>query len=159
MNFNVTFDINLGVGQLLNFPNRLINYSTPRSSQMDEKAEYQISSSVNDGIVEIVMTGELVNSAHDKMSNEVIAITKDVNYVLVDIRALKGRLGFTETYERVRNCPPHMYNTHIAMVDILENADYESFNETTSSNAGLNLKWFTDIDAARDWLKSKQKKG
>jgi hypothetical protein len=126
---------------------------------MEKKADYQISSSVNDGILEIVITGRLADSDHDKMSNEVIAIIKGVNDVLVDTRFLKGRLGILETYERVRHYPPYMYKTHIAMVDIMENADYESFYENTASNAGMKLKWFTDIDAARDWLQSKQRKG
>lgn len=126
---------------------------------MDDNVEYQISSSVNDGIAEIVITGKLVNSELDKMSNDIIAIIKDVNYMLVDISALKGRLSYAEAYKRARNHPPHIYTMNIAMVDITQNADFESFNETTSLNAGLHLKWFIDINAARDWLKSKQKEG
>jgi hypothetical protein len=42
-----------------------------------------------------------------------------------------------------------------AIVDLPENADYQSFQEKTSINAGLSYKWFTDIDAARTWLKNK----
>lgn len=124
---------------------------------MEKNVEYQISSSVNEGILEFVLTGKLAESAHGKLSNEVIAITeaKGVKNVLVDIRALKGRLGILETYERVRNYPPHMYKVHFAMVDIMENAEYQSFHETTAANAGMSLKWFTNIDAARTWLKSK----
>jgi hypothetical protein len=48
---------------------------------------------------------------------------------------------------------------NIALVDIPENAAIESFHETTAINGGLSLKWFTDIDAARAWLKSKQING
>jgi hypothetical protein len=125
---------------------------------MEKEAEYQISSSVNDGILEIVITGELADSDHDKMSKEVIAIIKGVNVVLVDTRLLEGRFGIIETYERVKNYPPYMYKIHIAMIDTLENAKLRSFHETTALNAGLNFKWFTDIDTARDWLKSKQRK-
>ena len=126
---------------------------------MDDNVEYQISSSVNDGIAEIVITGKLVNSELDKMSDEIIAIIKDVNYMLVDIRTLKGRLSYPEAYRRARNHPPHIYTMNIAMVDITQNTDIESFNETTSLNAGMHIKWFIDINVARDWLKSKQKNG
>jgi len=45
-----------------------------------------------------------------------------------------------------------------AVVDIPEHADYESFHEITATNVGLSLKCFTDIDEARVWLKSKEKK-
>jgi hypothetical protein len=43
-----------------------------------------------------------------------------------------------------------------AVVDRQENADKGKFLETTAQNAGHSLKFFTDIDAARSWLKSKQ---
>jgi hypothetical protein len=43
-----------------------------------------------------------------------------------------------------------------AVVDRQENADKGEFLETTAQNAGHSLKFFTDIDAARSWLKSKQ---
>jgi len=41
------------------------------------------------------------------------------------------------------------------MVDILEHADTAAFHEATAINAGLSFKWFTDIDKARTWIKSK----
>lgn len=126
---------------------------------MDDKVEYQISSSVNDGITEIVITGKYVKSEFDKMSNEIIAIRKDVNYMLVDLSSFEGRLSYTEAYKHARNHPPHTYTMNIAMVDNASNANFQSFNETTSLNAGMHLKWFIDINAARDWLKSKQKEG
>ncbi|KQC10146.1 MAG: hypothetical protein APR62_02120 [Smithella sp. SDB] len=124
---------------------------------MKKKTEYQISSSVSDGILEIVVTGELAESARDNMLlNEVISITKakSLKNVLVDIRALKGRSGILETYERVRNYPSHMYELNFAIVDIMENADFQSFHETTAVNAGMSLEWFSNINAARAWLKS-----
>jgi hypothetical protein len=48
-----------------------------------------------------------------------------------------------------------MPRVNTAVVDIPENTKYQSLNEVTSINAGLSFKRFTDIDAARDWLKSK----
>jgi hypothetical protein len=127
---------------------------------MAKKADFQISSSMNEGILEIIMEGELAKSEHDKMSNEIIALinSSGVKNVLVDIRTLKGRLSVAETYKRVRNYPSYIYKTHIAMLDIPENSEYQSFHETTAVNAGMNLKFFTDIDKSKDWLKSKQLK-
>ncbi len=124
---------------------------------MEKNSDYQISSSVNDGILEIIMTGKSTNAEHDKILKEVIALidASSAKNMLVDIRNLMGRLSITETYERVRNYPSHIYSTHIALVDIPENSDYQSFHETTAINAGMKLKIFTDIDAAKAWLKSK----
>ena len=73
----------------------------------------------------------------------------------MDVRAFKGRFGVTKAFNSVRTHPPYRLRVNSAIVDLPENADYQSFQEKTSINAGLSYKWFTDIDAARTWLKSK----
>jgi len=127
---------------------------------MEKKQKYNISTSVNKDILEIIITGEITADSIEKLQNEVIAIAKLINpqNVLVDVSALKGRFGFTEAYFRVRDYPADLPRVNIACVDLAENAEYESFHENTSVNAGLSFKWFSDIDAARAWLKSKSKK-
>jgi hypothetical protein len=126
---------------------------------MGKRAKYQTSVSEEKGILEVVITGQLTESDADKITEEVSTISKSSSAegLLVDVRYLKHSIGFTKTYERVRNYPPHMYKIPFAMVDIPENNDFQSFHETTALNAGLQFKWFTDIDAARAWLKSKKK--
>ena len=121
---------------------------------MEKKAEYQLSSSMNEGILEIIITGELVVSAYEKITNEVSAITKanGVEKALVDVRALNGCLGIAVVYDRVRDYSQHMYKIHFAIVDIPGNDRYKTFHEYTLMKAGMRVKWFTDIDAARDWL-------
>jgi len=122
---------------------------------MKKKVEYQISSFVNEDILEITLTGEITEDAVSKLEFEVIAIIKSNNLknLLVDFRAIKGRFGYIEAYERVRNYPPDRYRVKNAIVDIPEHADYESFQETTARNAGLAWKCFTDVEEARVWLK------
>ena len=122
-----------------------------------KETEYQLSSSVNDGIIEVIETGEITESSFKKLIDKVTALIKahGVKKLLVDIRALKGRFGITETYERVRNYPPEFYGIHISIVDISDHVDFQRFHETTSLNPGLKFKWANDIDAARTWLKSK----
>ena len=46
---------------------------------MADKEDYQISSSVNDGIFEVVITGNAIGSAFEKMINEVDAIIEANN--------------------------------------------------------------------------------
>ena len=124
---------------------------------MEKKAEYQISASVNEGLLEIVLTGEVAESAVKNLANELITIIKGngIENVLMDVRAFKGRFGVTKAFNSVRTHPPYRLRVNSAIVDLPENADYQSFQEKTSINAGLSYKWFTDIDAARTWLKSK----
>jgi len=124
---------------------------------MGDKPEYQISIFENEGILEIVLTGEATQNNVEKIQEEVISmiISSKASGLLVDVRGIKGRLGYTEAYFRVRNYPSDVPKLPVAIVDLAENADYESFHETTAINAGLTYKWFTDIDEARACLKSK----
>jgi hypothetical protein len=41
---------------------------------MEKKTEYQISTSVHEGIIEIIITGEVTANTVEKMQNEVIAL-------------------------------------------------------------------------------------
>ncbi|HOQ43656.1 MAG TPA: PAS domain S-box protein [Smithellaceae bacterium] len=86
------------------------------------------------------------------MSNEVDAIIKANNSkkVIIDARALKGRLDETEIYRYVRNHHSVIYEIEAAMVDIPENDSYKN----AIINAGLRFEWFYDIDAARAWLRT-----
>ena len=130
-----------------------------RGKYMEKQAEYQISSSVHEEILEIVVTGEEVSSNSERMKNDIdnVIIKNNLKNVIIDVRVLKGRLGVTDTYQRVRNYHPDIRKFNVAIVDLPENAEYQNFHETTSQNAGLRFKWFTDMDTARDWLKNKQK--
>ena len=123
---------------------------------MEKKAEYQISSSVNEGILEIVFTGKVINDDYETIKNKTMAIQKSMNIdnELLDIRTLKGRLGLSQTFLIIRKLHSDTPRINTAFVDIAENASYNSIHETPSINAGLSFKCFTDINAARAWLKS-----
>lgn len=122
---------------------------------MSNKREYQISSSLNDGIIEVVLTGEFGRGSLEKIKNEVAAIEKSVNTKseLIDIRKMKGHPSITEIYIFARSFPPDRSKIDTAIVDVAENADIKAFLEITTLNTGMSFKFFTDIDAARKWLK------
>ena len=124
---------------------------------MKKKVEYQMTSSVNEGILEIIITGKVTSDDTEKIMKKIIAVRKSINikHELIDIRTLKERLGISETYDFVRKLPSDRLTMNIAFVDIVEYAEYNLFYQATTLNAGLSWKWFTDIDAARAWLKSK----
>lgn len=124
---------------------------------MNERAKYQILVSVNDEILEIVPTGEVIERTIRTLANELIDIIKTNGYenALIDIRAIKGRFSNSEFDYRIRNYTLDKPQRHIAIVDLLANTDYQPFHETTTINTNRSFRWFTDIDAARAWLKSK----
>ena len=120
---------------------------------METAKEYQISSSVNDRFLEVVVTGNAIDSEFEKMMNEVDSILKAnrAKKAIFDIRAIGGRLPHTELNRFVRNHPSIIYEIPSAIVDIPKNDHYK----IASKYAGLSWEWFTDIDTARDWLMSK----
>ena len=126
---------------------------------MAKKAEYQLSSSVNEGTLEIVITGEVTANTIKNVDEEIHTLLKttESRVILIDIRAVSGRLGTVESYFHVQNYSSEMQRADIALVDLEEYADLQSFYETAASNAGMSLKYFTDIDTARNWLKRRQR--
>jgi hypothetical protein len=128
---------------------------------MEKKSEYQISSSVNEGILEMVFTGKVINDDYETIKNKTITIQKSMNIdnELLDVRTLNGRLGLSQTFSIIRNLHSDRPRINTAFVDIVENVSYNSIHETSLINAGLSFKCFTDIDAARTWLKSKKSIG
>ncbi len=120
---------------------------------MENKVEYQISSSMRDGFIEVVVSGNAIGSDFDEMINEVDVIlrTNNSKKVILDIRELKGRIEPGEIYRFVRTHFPIFYEIQSVIVDLPENASYR----TATKNAGISLMWFTDMDIARKWLASK----
>ncbi|MBN1365053.1 MAG: hypothetical protein JW976_09650 [Syntrophaceae bacterium] len=121
----------------------------------NNKVMYSISE--NEEIFEIVITGKVKSGYIEKITDEVIAIKKEANLkkLLVDIRTIEGRFGYAESYFSVKKYSSSFHGIHIALVDIPEDAAWESFHERTAVSAGVSFRWFTDIDNARAWLKSK----
>ena len=127
---------------------------------MEKKEKYKIFSFVNNGILEIVFTGEVTVDNAEAIMNEIVALQKSMNIKneLIDVRNLKGSLGYAKTHLFVSSMLSDKPKIKTAFVDIAENADYNSFHEITATNAGLSFKSFTDMDTARSWLKSRKDK-
>ena len=121
---------------------------------MGNNGKYQISTSANDGILEVTVTGNAMGSDFEILHNEVSALVKDKNVqkAIFDVRGLEQRIECTEIYRFVRNQPSVIYEIQSAIVDRPENVHYEK----AIRNAGLTCKWFTDMNEARDFLNRKQ---
>jgi hypothetical protein len=123
---------------------------------MDTKKKYHLSMSVRDGIVEIVATGEITKNDLDALRAEVLKSVRENNAkaILWDSRAAKGPKDITGAYYRARSVPSDARILPCAIVELRENKDFQSFYETTAYNAGQSMKYFSDIESARAWLKS-----
>jgi hypothetical protein len=124
---------------------------------MAKKANYQISSSVNEGILEIALKGDVNNGDMETVINKIFTLRTSINTnnELIDVRNLNGRFGIIETYAFIGKLHSNRPRVNIAFVDVDENAVYNKYHEATAMKSGISFKWFTDIDAARDWIKSK----
>jgi hypothetical protein len=127
-------------------------------SQVEEKAKYQIASMMNEGILEFVITGELPKGDVEEMQIKIAGIISEsgTRNVLVDCRAVgEPRIGIMENYFAVRSTPVQGLRVNVAVVDLPKHREMGEFLETTAFNVGLSHKFFTELDAARAWLKSK----
>lgn len=124
---------------------------------MENKSEYQISSSVNKDIIEVIITGHVTKSTFENLLNEADNILRasGAGKVIWDVRALEGRFAYVDVYSRARSYTRHYYDVHNAIVDLPGNASFASVYETIVVNAGVSLKCFTDMETARSWLKKK----
>ena len=124
---------------------------------MGRNAAYEIISSVRDGVLEVTLLGELAESNVQKMQSDFSSIIKAncVQYMLVDIRDLDGRFMVESAYRHIERTLPDQPNVNIAIVDFPDNLDFTSHFEKSARQSGQSLKCFTDMDAARAWLKSK----
>lgn len=124
---------------------------------MEENINYRLSATVRDEIVEIVITGEITKATLDRLGAEVITILRDNNAkaVLVDARTAKGPHEITDAYFRARRVPSDVKILPVAIVEQPEHQDYQSFYETTAANMGQSMKYFTDIEIAKAWIRGR----
>jgi hypothetical protein len=85
-----------------------------------------------------------------------IVLGSGAKKVLADIRLLKGRLTLAETYRLVRDLPvkPTPPSIKTAILEAEDERDFARFLETTSANAGVRLKCFSDREDALSWLRT-----
>jgi hypothetical protein len=83
-------------------------------------------------------------------------IEQNTTKVLVDVRALEGRLETMEAYQIPDKHFPKMRDrsviTRAAIVDLEEFRNIYKFFENVAVNRGFALRVFSDLDEALEWL-------
>jgi hypothetical protein len=121
------------------------------NSEMENTGKYQFSTSMNNGVLEVVMSGEVTESNFKSALNEGNAILKEskATKAIVDFRAFNTCIAPSEIYRYARNHHFVIFEIQYAIVDLPEKVHYRD----AAINAGLkSLKWFADMDEARKWI-------
>jgi len=119
---------------------------------MENTKSYQISTSVNDGILEINITGDVTgrNIAEIQKAVDELRIEKG-DRVLLDVRAVTKGKTYTDTVYYLKS--PEIATGKTAILDLPENEFIKPYLERLSYGTFLKVKWFCDIDEAKNWLK------
>jgi hypothetical protein len=73
--------------------------------------------------------------------------------LLIDCRAVEGRLDTLSTYSHVRGYPTlNHHPERIVVLERPENRDYYSFHETVAYNHGYHFRTMTEVNQAMQWL-------
>jgi hypothetical protein len=123
---------------------------------MEGKPSYNISTRINGEILEIVSAGEVPHDSVETFTEKVQDIVKssNTNKMLSDVRELKMPRVCAQAYSRIKKYPSFFCST-TAVVDNPKNADFQLFQEAAAAIFGIKMKYFTDVDSARDWLKDR----
>ena len=118
---------------------------------MENKAAYQISSFMNDGILEVVITGAAIGLAFRKMMYELDDILKvnNAKEVIFDIRTFREDINFGTIYNYFREHDFFMKGVKTAVVDFQEKTSFA----IGLKNAGVFVERLPDIDSAIKWIK------
>lgn len=121
---------------------------------MENKDHYQISTSWNEQVLEIRISGQAMPHDADVIAREVfeIAEVRRPSRVLIDVTNLQGRLSIVDYYHELKNFPLVHIIIKTAVVDLPENESNYTFQETAMVNVGYQIRFFSDIRKARAWL-------
>ena len=118
--------------------------------------EYELISSIDQGILEVTLTGRGGKEKAVEILLKIADLVKTFQpkSVLIDALLIQDRLDLMDSYHIIHSLPPGTPHLKSAIVDRKENKDISDFCETVSENAGYITRFFTDKEAAWAWLMS-----
>ena len=72
--------------------------------------------------------------------------------LLIDAVELVGRQNLAEVFDEVRRLPTWVHNVRTAIVDSVDNPEYDEVYERAASARGLQIRYFRSESAALEWL-------
>jgi hypothetical protein len=117
---------------------------------MEYYTTYQISTSVNDGILEVVLKGTAKGNEFERMMNELDSLLAEnfAKEVIIDIRTFEEHIESTTIYHYARKQKFFITGVKTAVVDRQEKTSFA----IALKNAGVPVERFIDIELARKWI-------
>ena len=124
-----------------------------KSDSMSESVDIQ----AEEGFIRATYTGEFSVKTSKRTIDRILEACPGQGpcIVLLDCRKMTGKLPLLDRYQ-VAVYGDKMVGkvSRMALVRTQETAPPDRFTETVARNRGMNLKIFTNIDQAIEWLKS-----
>ena len=126
----------------------------------EENRLYDVTFTVNNDILSADTKGRRTLDVVLSIAQETIAACKDHNTqkVLIDVRKLEGRLSTIDAYnipaEYFKDMRDPMIIKKVAIIELEEFVEEYRFFENVAVNRGYNLRVFSDITIALEWLRS-----
>ncbi len=114
----------------------------------------RIETAIEEQILRITLSGEGDEAAGNAITGDVIRAEREsgLKKVLIDVRAVRGRLGPGWLYYNVKKYPPDLLGVRTAVIDLAENLRHAEFHEAAAANAGFELRYFAGEAEALAWL-------
>ncbi len=117
---------------------------------------FEIDVSERPGYLRFAVTGRQSPETDPQIDDAIarICVDREATAILIDIRALSGRLTVLENYMAAstfrRRVPPSV--GRVAIVDLPEHQARSEMFELTAWNRGVRVRFFDCESAAEDWL-------
>jgi hypothetical protein len=108
----------------------------------------------DDGILDIAIRGDHDPGLILDMILEVVKLARQpgVKCLLIDIRELRGRASFSESYFNIRSIPADSPRLKTAVLELPEHIEKGVFFDTAAGNMGFTVKHFIHEGDALSWL-------
>jgi hypothetical protein len=115
--------------------------------------EYRLSASINDGIIEIILSGTVTRTNVSRLQKEIDSLRNEKgSRLLIDVRTLNEGSGYHDVLYYIRR--PDKATGKTAILDVPGNDRLETFLKTATLNTHLEARYFSNLDLARNWLKT-----
>lgn len=103
----------------------------------------------------IRVSGVLSYENESQLDSEIARVSEvhGIRRVLIDLRRVEGEMTAAEAYQLATEIPKPGLLRKEALVDVSEHSFTNYLFGLVASNRGLNIRNFTDIDKAEDWLR------
>jgi len=119
---------------------------------------YNLTIEKKEDVLWVTSTGNRSLQTVLAMSKDILAacVEKKVKKVLIDVRALEGRLSTVDAYEIPDKHFPKMRDpnviTHCVIIDLKEFEHRYKFFEDVAVNRGFDLRIFSNTGEGLEWL-------